>query len=67
MSFEKKIYDLIEKVIPNTDAEFSFGSLYVFDLSDAQANLLLTKLRDFVLCGVQMSGRFGNEIAYDFT
>jgi hypothetical protein len=39
--------------------------IYVF--SDAQANLLLTKLRDFVLCGVQMSGRFGNEIAYDFT
>jgi hypothetical protein len=56
MSFEKKIYDLIEQVIPSTDAEFSFGSLYVFDLSDAQANLLLTKLRDFVLCGVQMSG-----------
>ena len=67
MSFEKNVYDLIERTIPGTDAEFSFGSLYVFDLSDAQATLLLSKLSEFVLCGVQMSGRFGNEIAYDFT
>jgi hypothetical protein len=67
MSFEKNVYNLIEQVIPGTDAEFSFGSLYVFDLADDKAEFLLTKLREFVLCGVQMSGRFGNEHAYDFT
>ena len=67
MAFEKNIYDLIERVLPGTDAEFSFGSLDVWNLNDNQATLLLTQLREFVLCGVKMSGRFGNEIAYDFT
>lgn len=66
MSFEKQVLALVGKVLKQDDtASFSYGTLFVPEITAKEAAKIETKLIESLKCGIIVS-KAGNEFCFDF-
>ena len=64
MGFEKRVLNVVAKVVGEGKAEFTNGTLFV-ECSVPEAVRIESALLEYVDCGIILS-RVGDESAYDF-
>jgi hypothetical protein len=64
MGFEKRVLDVVAKVVGEGKAAFTNGTLFV-ECSIPEAVRIESALLEYVDCGIILS-RVGDESAYDF-
>ena len=67
MGFETVMLSVVKDVARNSRATFMNGSLFVIKVDAEEANRILTNLKHFARCDVQMTrNKVTGEYAYDF-
>lgn len=66
MGFEKKVLDVVAKVVKQDDtANFAYGTLFVPGITAKQAAKIETKLIEAFKCGIIVS-KVAEEFSFDF-
>jgi hypothetical protein len=67
MGFEKKVLDVVAKVVKQDEtAGFSYGTLFVSGITAKEAAKIETKLIDAFKCGIIVSPQPNSEFSFDF-
>ena len=62
MGFETVMLSVVKDVVRHSQAEFQYGTLFVSNINEGEANRILNNLRNYTTFGIQM-----NEGVYEFS
>lgn len=65
MGFETVILSVIKDVARSARAEFQYGTLFVSNVDDTEANRILNNIRSYTTGEIILS-QVGDEYSYDF-